>query len=137
MTEAFRRDRVDFNMVVAHQMLEQAGKRREPAADSRRASSVNLAHDALPVDNGAVVHLAQLVIRLDVQRLNEVLRAACVCFSAWRARSLLRGCLRAERWAVSRTFRSTVPNHLFWYGSFLCSRRSKNQIDSQPLNGTV
>lgn len=24
-----------------------------------------------------------------------------------------------------------VPNHLFWYGSFLCSRRSKNQIDRQ------
>ena len=53
-------------------MLEQAGKRRKPAADGGRLGLIDLAHDALPGNHGAVVHLAQLVVGRDMQRAHEV-----------------------------------------------------------------
>jgi hypothetical protein len=50
--------------------------RLESAASLRRtvdaAPSVDLAHDALPGDDGAMVHLAQLLIGADRQRPHEV-----------------------------------------------------------------
>jgi hypothetical protein len=39
---------------------------------------VGLAHDALPGDHGAVVHLAQLVVGLYVQRPDEMLHIELV-----------------------------------------------------------
>ena len=55
-------DRIVFDVIVTDKMLEQAGERREPAADGGRRGLVDLAHDALPGNHGAMVHLAQLVI---------------------------------------------------------------------------
>ena len=66
---------------MTHEMLEQAGERREPASDGRGLGVVGLTHDALPGDDGAVVHLTQLVIGLDVQRPHEMLHVEFVCAS--------------------------------------------------------
>ena len=82
-------DRVVFDMVVTLEMFEQAGQRREPAADGGGLGLIDLAHDALPGNHGAVVHLAQLVVGLDMQRPHEVLHVELV--GAARAFAFLLG----------------------------------------------
>lgn len=67
---------IDVMMLL--QMPEQAGERCKPAANGGRLGLVDLAHDALPGDHRAVVHLAQLFRRRDVQRLHEVLHVELV-----------------------------------------------------------
>jgi hypothetical protein len=71
-------DRIVFYMAVALEMLEQAGERREPATDGGGFGLIDLAHDALPGNYGAVVHLAQPVVGLDVQRPHEMLHVELV-----------------------------------------------------------
>jgi hypothetical protein len=55
-------DRVVFDVVMAFEMFEEAGKRREPAADGGGFALVHLAHDAFPGNHRQMVHFKQLVI---------------------------------------------------------------------------
>lgn len=66
-------------MIVPHEMLEETGECREPAADGRGSGAVDLAHDALPGNHGAMVHLAQLVIGSNHERAHEMLDIELVC----------------------------------------------------------
>jgi len=71
-------NRVEIHMVVALEMLEQARQCREPAPDGGRGGVLGFAHDALPGDDGAVVHLAQFVVGRDVKRAHEMLHVELV-----------------------------------------------------------
>ena len=53
-------------------MLEQAGQRRQPAADGRSVRAFLFALHPLPGDDGAMIDLAQLVGRGDAERAHEV-----------------------------------------------------------------
>ena len=63
-------------MVVTLEMLEQAGERREPAPDGGRRRFLDFTHHALPGNDGAMVHLAQLLIGADGHRPPTVLPPA-------------------------------------------------------------
>lgn len=57
---------------MPHQVLEQAGQRREAVAHRRGGGPLLLAHDPLPGDDGAMIHLAQHVGGGDAERLHEM-----------------------------------------------------------------
>jgi hypothetical protein len=66
-------------MAVPGEVLHQTGERRQPASNCGRRGFVDFAHDALPSDDGPVVHLAQLFIGPDVQRPHEMPDILFVC----------------------------------------------------------
>ena len=65
-------------MVVTLEMLEQAGQRREPAADGGRLGLIDLARDALPGNHCVVIHLAQFVVGLDAQCPHKMLHVELI-----------------------------------------------------------
>lgn len=64
-------------MVVTLEMLAQAGQRREPAPHGGRRRFLDFTHNALPGDDGAMVHLAQLLIGADGHRPPHRASARC------------------------------------------------------------
>jgi len=64
--------------MMADEVLEKAGECREPAPDGRGLGLIDLAHDAFPGDDGAVVHFAQFVVGRDMKRPHEVLHVELV-----------------------------------------------------------
>jgi hypothetical protein len=58
-------------MAVWREMLEQAGKRSESAANSGGSRFVDLAHDSRLSDDGAMVNLPQVLIREIVRATSE------------------------------------------------------------------
>jgi hypothetical protein len=101
-------DRIVFYMAVALEMLQQAGERREPAADGGGLSSSISRMMRSQAIYGAVVHLAQLAVGPDdAQRPHEMLHVALVSTAGAFAFLLgepdfLLGCRRAGRWVPMR-----------------------------------
>lgn len=95
-------------MAVALEMLQQAGERREPAADGGGLSSSISRMMRSQAIYGAVVHLAQLAVGPDdAQRPHEMLHVALVSTAGAFAFLLgepdfLLGCRRAGRWVPMR-----------------------------------
>ena len=57
---------------MAHQVLEQAGERRQPTANRRGRGALDLAHVTFPSDHHPVVHLAQLFVGGDGECRHEM-----------------------------------------------------------------
>ena len=109
---------------MPHQMLEQAGQRREAAAHRRGGGPLLFADDPLPGDDGAMINLAQQVWGGNVKGAHEV-----------RHVELVGAAVRALFWLASQTSSSGIAAKLAsWPGRWTRMGRERVSLIKPKLS---